>query len=192
MVPLIRIDEQPRPSDRAPEEREHHGFRRTRCSCAYCRAPCRHVPGSLDVADLMRLCPPARDVLAWAEQHLRAVIDKPYPTLVPARDIDGGCHWHFDGKCAVHADAPYGCAFFDAHMSDEEVNRRSAATVQARRDDAARDGLYHRVWQHLCRKGLIAPSGDRDALRREWREIQRNHDIVRDRVLKEGQAGMDS
>ena len=152
--------------------REQHGFRRTECACALCRAPCRHVPGSLDVADLARLCPPEADVFAWAEQHLRAVLDKPFPTLVPVRGVEGSCHWFFDGRCAVHANAPYGCAFFDAHMDDDEVSRRSAATVRARQDDAARDGLYHRVWLHLCRKGLTAPSGDREALADEWRQIR--------------------
>jgi hypothetical protein len=156
-----------------PALREQHGFRRTQCGCAFCRAPCRHMPGSLDVADLSRLCPSDQDVFAWAERHLRALTDKPYPTLVPARQPGGGCHWFFDEKCAVHENAPYSCAFFDAHMTDEEVSRRSTATTQTRRDDAANDGLYHRVWLHLCRKGLTAPSGDRDALVEEWQRIRR-------------------
>jgi hypothetical protein len=30
---------------------------------------------------------------------------------VPARQADGGCHWHFGGRCAVHDNAPFGCAF---------------------------------------------------------------------------------
>src|SRR5437762_9516532 len=107
-------------ADDLPERREQHGFRRTECACAFCTAPCRHVPGSLDVSDLARLCPAGRDVFAWAEEHLRAVTDKPYPTLVPARGPDGHCHWYFDGGCAVHDRAPYSCAFFDAHMSEEE------------------------------------------------------------------------
>jgi hypothetical protein len=156
-----------------PPARERYGFTRTACGCALCAAPCRHIPGSLDVADLERLCPPGRDLFAWAEEHLRAVTDKPYPTLVPARGGGGACHWFFDGKCAVHEASPYGCAFFDAHMGEDEVRKRSEATVQARRADAAAGGLYYRVWQHLDRKGLIAPSGNRQALADEVRRIRR-------------------
>jgi hypothetical protein len=159
-----------------PPVREEHGFRRTECGCDFCRAPCRHIPGSLDPSDLVRLCPPGQDVLAWAEQHLRAVTDKPFPTLVPARGAGGACHWHFEGRCAVHDRAPYGCAFFDAHQSDDEVRRRSAATIRARQEDAAAGGLYSRVWEHLCRRGLTARSGDRSALLEEVRKIRRRAD----------------
>ena len=101
-----------------PLAREEYGFRRTVCGCECCRAPCRHVPGSLDVTDLVRLCPPPLDLFVWAEQHLRAVVDKPYPTLVPARGPGGHCHWLFEGQCVVHENAPYSCAFFDTHMTD--------------------------------------------------------------------------
>jgi hypothetical protein len=111
-------------------------------------------------------------VFAWAEEHLRALTGLPVPTLVPARQADGSCHWLFDGKCAVHENAPYSCAFFDSHMTEFEAERRSEATVQARREDAAKDGLYYRVWLHLCRKGLIGRFGDRAALSEEVRKIQ--------------------
>ncbi len=156
-----------------PVVREELGFRRTVCGCARCQAPCRHVPGSLAPADLFRLCPPGQDPFTWAEEHLRAVIDKPFPTLVPARRADGHCHWLFDGLCAVHPAAPFGCAFFDAHMAADEVARREAATIQARREDAAANGPYYQVWRHLRRKGLTAPSGDRAAL---MAELDRLHD----------------
>jgi hypothetical protein len=154
--------------------REAHGFRRTECGCAFCQAPCRHIPGSLDPSDLPRLCPTGQDVFVWAEQHLRAVTDKPVPTLVPARHPDGPCHWYFDDRCAVHEHAPYSCAFFDMHMSAAEVERRSAATIRARREDAAADGLYFRVWRHLCERNLTAPSGDRTALAEELQTIRRH------------------
>ena len=157
-----------------PLARSQYGFHRTKCPCAYCAAPCQHIPGSLDVADLARLCPPNQDLFTWAEQHLRAVTEKPFPTLVPARQFNGHCHWFFVGKCLVHKNAPYSCAFFDSHMTDEEVSRRSTATIQARREDAARNGLYYRVWLHLCRKGLVSRSGDRLALAQEVSRIQRN------------------
>lgn len=150
--------------------REQYGFGRTRCDCAACAAPCRFMPGSLDVTDLDRLCPPGTDLFAWAEEHLRAVTGKPYPTLVPARRADGACHWLFEGRCAVHEHAPYSCAFFDTHQGDDEVARRSDATIRARTADAAAGGTYFRLWTHLRDRKLIARPADRaglaDALRR--------------------------
>lgn len=165
----------------AQPTRTQHGFPRTVCGCEFCRAPCRHIPGSLDVADLPRLCPPGQDVFAWAELHLRALVDRPAPTLVPARQANGHCHWLFDGMCAVHADAPYGCAFFDTHQSDAEVERRRAATLSARRQDAADNGLYTRVWQHLCAQGLVGLPGDRAGWREDALKIQRSIDRARRR-----------
>jgi hypothetical protein len=132
------------------------------------------MPGSLDVTDLARLCPPGLDLLVWVEQHLRAVVDKPFPTLVPARGADGHCHWLFDGRCVVHDNAPYSCAFFDTHMTEEDVARRSAATIEARQQDAAAEGTYYRVWMHLRGKGLVARPGDRDGLAAEMRKIGRS------------------
>lgn len=169
------------PEDPSPPERERYGFRRTVCGCVYCTAPCMYIPGSLDVADLERLCPAGQDVFAWAEVHLRALTNKTYPTLVPARQANGHCHWFFDGKCAVHGNSPYGCAFFDSHMSDAESEERSSATIQARHAAAAENGLYYRVWQHLCRKGLVGRPGDRIGLAGEVNKIIRTNERNRRR-----------
>jgi hypothetical protein len=118
------------------------------------------------------LCPPGQDLFAWSEQHLRALDDPRVPTLVPARQSNGACHWLVEGKCAVHELAPYGCAFFDSHMTAAEANRRSAATIQSRLDDQAQNGLYYRVWLHLYRNGLVAPFGDKSALLKEQASIR--------------------
>jgi hypothetical protein len=160
-----------------PQVREVHGFQRTVCGCEFCRAPCRHVPGGLDPADLERLCPKDPDVFAWAEEHLRARTGRPYPLLVPARHAEGHCHWLFDGKCAVHDNAPFGCAFFDMHMTPEEVERRRAATNQARHQEVAANGLYYRVWLHLRRRELVAQPPDHDALAQELLELRRRVDL---------------
>jgi hypothetical protein len=156
---------------RDPPVRQRHGFSRTVCDCVFCRVPCRHVPGGLDPEDLDRLCPPGQDLFAWAEEHLRALTNQPYPILVPARAAHGGCHWHFQGKCAVHENAPYGCAFFDAHQSDSEVAQRYAATVRARQQDAAQQGIYYQVWLYLCQRGLIGVPGKRSTLEREVKSL---------------------
>jgi hypothetical protein len=162
--------------------REEFGFKRTACACAFCQVHCRHMPGTLTPSDLARLCPEGQDLLAWAEVHLRALTESPYPALVPARGGQGACHWFFEGRCAVHARAPYGCAFFDSHMSDEEIARRVAATVEAIRQDAAAAGPYLRVWRHLCGRGLVAPRGDRDAVAREMDLLRRQARSSRRRV----------
>jgi hypothetical protein len=156
-----------------PLVREAFGFRRTECGCELCKVYCRHMPGTLDPGDLPRLCPAGQDVFAWAEQHLRALADRPYPALVPAAHESGQCHWYYAGKCAVHEDAPYSCAFFDAHMAQDEVDRRVAATLRAIRADAAAAGLYSRVWLHLRRKGLVGRGSDRSALAAELRKVRR-------------------
>jgi hypothetical protein len=165
-----------------PVGRQELGFRRTECACELCQAYCRHLPGTLTPSDLARLCPPGCDLFAWAEQHLRALTDKRYPALVPARRGDGPCHWYFDGRCAVHAAAPFGCAFFDSHMAEAEGDRRAAAAVRAIRDDASAAGPYYRVWLHLRRKGLIGRPGDRSALGRELQQIRRRAEGSRRRL----------
>jgi hypothetical protein len=124
-------------------------------------------------SDLARLCPPGEDVFAWAERHLRALAGRPHPALVPARGVTGGCHWFFDGGCAVHGQAPFGCAFFDSHQPPEEVGRRQEAMARARAEDAAGGGLYTRVWRHLVAKGLVAAPGDRAEVVAEVARIRR-------------------
>ena len=58
-------------------------------------------------------------------------------------------------------------------MTEDEIERRSQATIQARQKDATDGGLYFQVWRHLCQKGLIGKPGDRQALAEEVRQIQR-------------------
>jgi hypothetical protein len=174
--------EDPLTPEAGPAAREAFGFGRTVCGCDFCKVPCRHLPGTLDPADLPRLGPAGPDLFRWAEVHLRAQTDKPYPALVPARNGQGHCHWYFDGRCAVHANAPYGCAFFDCHMAEDEVARRAAATVQTIRADAMAQGPYWQVWRHLCRQGLTAPGGDRAAVAAEIVKVRRRAEGRRRRV----------
>jgi hypothetical protein len=156
-----------------PLVREAFGFRRTACACELCQVYCRHMPGTLDPGDLARLCPPGQDVFAWAEQHLRALVDRGYPALVPLAFQSGACHWYYEGKCAVHENAPYSCAFFDAHMAQGEVNRRVVATLRAIEKDTEGEGLYYRLWVYLGKRGLIGRGGDRAALLAEARKLCR-------------------
>lgn len=148
------------------------GLERTRCACGLCQAFCRYVPGRLAPADLDAGPPPGQDLFAWAEEHLRAVLDAGEPRLVPARNLRGHCHWFLDGLCLVHDRAPFGCAYFDAHMEPDEVDRRSRLASRAIRDDAAADGPYTRIWTYLRDRGLTATPGDRSGLAAEVRRLR--------------------
>lgn len=155
-------------------EELRYGLHRTRCGCDFCRVYCRHIPGRLAVGDVARLCPEGADVFAWAEEHLQAVTDAPYPKLVPVRGAGGQCHWYVDGGCTVHDRAPYGCAYFDAHMSSDEVKRRGLPANLGSLDDAAAGGLDFRVWRHLVDRGLVRLSGRREPVDEEMRLLRQS------------------
>lgn len=145
--------------------RTEFGFQRTKCACELCSFYCRIMPGFLVPSDLQRLCPPEADLMAWAREHLRAsqgfrlvgpggaVLQ--IPSLVPAKNASGHCHWlQPDGRCGVHEDSPYGCAFVDQHMKDSEAGRRNEAGRLARMEDFAAGGPYSQVWHMLMKEGL--------------------------------------
>lgn len=156
-----------------PEPRSQHGFLRTSCDCEMCSVHCRHVPGALDPSDLEKLCPEGEDVFLWAEEHLRAMVHKSYPLLVPRQQQNGHCHWLVNGLCMVHENSPYGCAFFDSHQSKEEADQRSKPSIAARHESAKNEDLYYRVWVHLKEKNLIGNMVDRAALKADMTRIQR-------------------
>jgi Fe-S-cluster containining protein len=124
--------------------RTEFGYYRTICSCPDCTAGCRYLPAYLIPADLERMhtdLDPGEDLLSWARKHLLAspgalVVRRGkafrIPTLVPARQADGACIFlTSEGRCGVHAVAPFGCSFFDTHMSDQEANLRSSTGLRA-------------------------------------------------------------
>lgn len=147
------------------------GHARTSCGCPACAVSCRFVPGMLIPGDLARLAPSLSwpVLLAWARTHVLAspgaLVMKNgvffrIPTLVPARQAHGSaCHWlTADGRCAVHHDAPYGCACFDAHQDGNEGHRRSGDGLQAILADRAAQGVYARLWQALWDGACRAPA----------------------------------
>jgi hypothetical protein len=125
-------------------------------------------------------------LLAWARLHLRAspgalVAGRDHetgqlarwriPTLVPARkEGTPACHWlGDDGTCAVHAVSPYGCAFMDSHLPEEEGRRRSEHGLMAIEADLRAGGPYSAVWRALEAEGLVAPGPEesRERMRQE-------------------------
>jgi Fe-S-cluster containining protein len=161
------------PSDALPvidPARTEFGFGRTVCACQECTLNCRHIPGYLIPADLERIqqyLSPSENLLVWACQHLLAspsalVLREGQvvriPTLVPARRPDGACVFLTDAdRCAIHAAAPYGCAFFDSHMSKVEADRRSKRGLQAIIEAWVVCDHYAGLWVMLANAGLVSP-----------------------------------
>ena len=143
---------------------------RSVCSCTDCVRNCRFIPGYLVPADLPRILnhlAPGQDLFAWCRQHLLASPgakvmrgDRVFriPTLVPARREDGACRFLTESdRCAIHAVAPFGCAFFDAHQSTAESDRRSKRGLRTVLEAWQNGDVYARVWTMLAETGLVAP-----------------------------------
>lgn len=150
-----------------PVVRTEGGFKRTSCACELCSCYCKVMPGYLVPSDLAGLIPADADPLEWARTHLRAskglqVVNRltnevvvSIPSLVPAKQENGHCHWlQPDGKCGVHASSPFGCAFFDQHMKEEEGERRTGYAQMVRSEAFEQNSLYATIWQTLNAEGL--------------------------------------
>jgi len=155
--------------------RTEFGFERTKCGCRKCSINCEHIPGFLVPADVPRIAAKLgyTDLGKFAEENLRAspgwkigMRDNRtgevtgairLPTLVPARQENGHCKFLKEGRCQIHDVAPYGCAFFDEHMTDPEGDRRSQAALMAVAEDNDAEGDYHLLGHYLRSKGLDAP-----------------------------------
>jgi hypothetical protein len=78
------------------------------------------------------------------------------PTIVP-KDRGGKCVLLTDdGKCSVHGSSPFGCSYFDTHMSAEVGAPRSEAGVMAVASDLATGGGYAKQLRTLQEKGEAA------------------------------------
>jgi hypothetical protein len=150
--------------------RTEFSFARTVCACHECTLSCHHIPGYLIPADLERIhqhLSPCDDPEAWDRAHLLAspgalVLCRGQMarilTLVPARRPDGACTFLTEaGQCAIHALAPFGCAFIDAHQPKEEADRRSSRGLQSVIAAWNASAPYARLWVTLARAGLVAP-----------------------------------
>jgi Fe-S-cluster containining protein len=146
------------------------GFERTCCACPACTVNCSHIPGYLIPADLPRIAAqhqPNTDVRTWARTFLLAspgalVLQRGrlvrIPTLVPARREDGACAFLTpDNACSIHALAPYGCAFFDAHMPKAQADQRSTRGLVEIIRAWQSNALYATIWQILNDGGRSAP-----------------------------------
>jgi Fe-S-cluster containining protein len=153
------------------EPRSEFGFERSVCACRECTANCKFIPGYLVPADIERISRSLgySNVVTFALENLAAspgatVMNSEgrvfqIPTLVPQRRADGSCKF-LDGqnRCTIHAVSPFGCAFFDAHQSADEANRKSGRGLQevAGQWVAGRASLYAMLWKLLYSAGRRA------------------------------------
>jgi Fe-S-cluster containining protein len=151
--------------------RTEFGFDRSVCPCAECVNNCRHIPGYLIPADVGRI---ARhlgltNLVEFAFSYLlaspgatvmRAGRVFQIPTLVPRRKEDGSCVFLDErNRCRIHEVSPFGCAFFDAHQSDAEAQRRSGRGLQEVAGHWAMSPNTHAytvIWKLLCAAGMRA------------------------------------
>lgn len=153
--------------------RTEFNYQRTECACEDCTINCRYIPGYLVPADLERMraaIAPQLTLEAFADQYLLAspgakILRMPQmkvlqiPTLVPARKLDGSCVFLTeDNRCQIHAVAPYGCAFFDAHQSINESDRRSLRGLEEISSGSSDEVVdYMLTWAHLVQINKWAP-----------------------------------
>lgn len=144
-------------------------YRRIRWQCGECARYCLYLPGALIPADLDAIS--ARlgydDLVHFAVENLvaspGAIVSANgeqfrIPTLTPARTPDGACKFLRNGRCAIHAQAPFSCAYFDCSQDRREADARSMRGLQAIAREWSTGGLYARLWELLHSLGLVAPS----------------------------------
>lgn len=161
--------------------RTEFGLTRVVCDCKVCSRWCKAVPGYLVPSDLGRLIPADTDPYQWADEHLRASIGLKFgdiwiPSLVPAKQENGHCHWFINNRCAVHENAPFGCAFFsDCKHSPAEADQISAIGRAARGEAFQSDTLYARIWRYLWDKGLqyLTCNDDKQKVQLGYDRLQR-------------------
>ena len=152
------------------ETRTEFGFTRTVCACAGCARHCRQVPGYLIPADVPRIsralgcASPFVFALKYLLASPGATVARggtlyQIPTLVPRRQANGACVFLDDNnRCRIHAVAPYGCSFFDAHQAPAEADERSQRGLSeiARHWANLPPSLYVLLWHWLARTGRQA------------------------------------
>jgi Fe-S-cluster containining protein len=122
-------------------------FKRTSCACAKCVSFCKTAPGMLIPSDVDRIATRLVDLGRIARpdevgRFLRAtrgtdIFDNAarrgmrVPQIGPARDRRGRCVFlSSDDRCEIHTVSPFGCAYFDAHMPDQEAERRKIWSLE--------------------------------------------------------------
>jgi hypothetical protein len=140
------------------------------CECQDCTLACKNNLGFLIPEDLARIATAiglpmdGDEFVEWALNSLLASEgvyiqrDKydtvQIPLLIPGtqdlQDLtDTRCQWYIDGKCKIHAVAPYGCAMLDTHMTDEQYRNRKTYAYGRLMQALAERSQYYFIWNEL-------------------------------------------
>lgn len=141
-------------------------FERTSCACRDCVACCETQPGSLAPGDFERIADFLGESREQAKIHFWAspgalVADtrtgRTYRigTITPKRKGGRCVFLDIRNRCRIHPVAPYGCAYFDTHMSAAEGRRRSTPHLLA----IARDAEYQALREELPAATSWKPKG---------------------------------
>jgi Fe-S-cluster containining protein len=157
-------------------------YKRTVCACPSCAEHCRHLPGCLapgdlelitewlnreDASDTDRVLAKDLEILFCASPGaLVAREGTPFRigTIVPAKTETGACVFldETTGRCLIHPVAPFGCAFFDNHISVQESNHRSRAMLL----EILQSPDYKQARRRMIDRGQVAQAPE--DLRREY------------------------
>jgi Fe-S-cluster containining protein len=121
-------------------------FARTTCACAECTKCCKRQPGPLAPGDFERI----QKHLGASDEEMRSMFwaspgailknlltgeSARIGTITP-RYAKGRCVFLDENdRCKIHGVSPFGCAFFDTHMSYDEGMRRSVWLAQQQAAD---------------------------------------------------------
>ncbi len=166
-------------------------FPRTKCSCDRCAAGCKTMPGSLIPGDLDRIQAYVGDRSGdFILSHFQAsdgakvaarvggmMILTRVPTIVPAQRKDGRCVFlDDDNLCSIHEVAPFGCAYHDVHLSEEEAAPRSEYAVMQQLPAQQAPASPYVQWHGLLvAAGMVAAPLDerREAMETMINELER-------------------
>lgn len=150
------------------DERTEFGYSRTYCSCDKCVKECQRGSGYLVPADLERMhlaiapeLEPAAFIAKYLDMGKGAIVGssvtqmRAIPTIVIKKDVNTGhCIFLKEGKCSIHAVAPFGCAFFDHSIGKLGSDARSSAGLKAIVSDGTSAGPYVKT---LCMVAALNP-----------------------------------
>lgn len=135
-------------------------FARTTCACAECVDCCKRQPGALAPGELERIAEHLGQSVRvtalkfWASPGALVGDTKTGRTwrvgTITPRLVRGRCIFlDAQDRCAIHAVAPFGCAYFDTHMSAAEGQPRGSWLAKQQMDPA---------YQSLRRTLVVATS----------------------------------
>lgn len=112
-------------------------FARTTCACKDCVDCCKRQPGPLMPGDFERIAEYLHETPEQARRHFFASggalvmntdTGRQYRIgSITPRHVKGRCVFlDAEDRCTIHPVAPYGCAYFDTHMSAAEGQKRGA------------------------------------------------------------------